>query len=339
MKVNRVTIEYRNPVALQGSAALGFTELQVSLQGRPPRRPHRGEDLFSIRAWLKGASFTCYDVRRLAQGRGRTPARYVERWSLNPPPPDPGSPGFTTRIHYDHRQACYVLVDGLEGIGHYTDRQAAEWAQLQHEFPTVYDLTQRFLDQLLPLYPDYAQGIELRTLRAARILALDHIEASHRQGSGTPQYHNHTYFISSQSRPGRTYETFVHPKDPKHWFCHIANDPDVGKIGHTCPDITNERAPMLKNGRRCKHMTAAFLKPRLAKKKEDSVATTESSLAANKSRITRCEHSTTLLPEVQAEVRHVTASYADGRPARYSDGAIVRYTAGGLAIEIPGSAA
>lgn len=141
----------------------------------------------------------------------------------------------------------------------------------------------------------------------------------------------HTYQITGTTRPDRTYTVFIPPRDRKAWTC-------------TCPDFRGTkglagRAPYLKNGRRCKHLFAAWMFENLvlpAKKKEPS-SPHEKSPSKSVSADTQPSQPTTTCAS-RPDPTLVIARYADGRPARLNNGACIRYTAGGQPVQIPASA-
>ena len=74
----------------------------------------------------------------------------------------------------------------------------------------------------------------------------------------------HEYVVDSQYTKGRMYQVYIDPHNRQNWHCMIINDEDRDKEHTPCPDLMF--APFLKNGRRCKHMLAAWMFTRLQKK-------------------------------------------------------------------------
>jgi len=137
------------------------------------------------------------------------------------------------------------------------------WSKLQADHP---DVAARVL-QFCRDHPD--PNVVHRAIRAGELYAHGHVHKN-----GTPD----SYDVPSQSHPsikycvhftGKTdaYGTF-HP-----WSCIMVDHPNASKKAEYCPDFA-ETAPDLGNGRRCKHMIAAWLK----KTEAPAAATVEASL-------------------------------------------------------------
>jgi len=81
-------------------------------------------------------------------------------------------------------------------------------------------------------------------------------------GNGAPD----TYYVTSSNTKHRIYRVHIPEDDPDAWTCHVHRDPYHPEAdGTLCPDIEDPDQPLTPKGRkRCKHMSAAYLRSHLA---------------------------------------------------------------------------
>jgi hypothetical protein len=109
-------------------------------------------------------------------------------------------------------------------------------------------------DMIAQRYPEARS----RALKAARLVLAGNVAP--RPEPDFP----HEYIVESLDTKGRRYQVYIDPDNRKNWHCMIIRDKNRDKEHTACPD--RNFAPMMKHGRRCKHILAAWMFTRLQKK-------------------------------------------------------------------------
>ena len=309
MKLTRVSLRFEDRYGIiDDMDAMGIYKFEVSTQGKPFRPNRGGDDLYSARFDLRTSGFTLQETEEIP-GHGRVhPSVWTEHWALRPAPKPKPKVGFKTRIELNRHHNVYQVFDiddyiDCVPLGSSPSPIGAAWIQLEHEYPALAGLAH----EITGTFPE----MESRAIKAGQLVACGHV---------SPGRAPHVYHVNSQTNPELSYLVKIPPTDTTAWDC-------------PCEDIKNG-APDLPNGRRCKHMAAAWMHARLGhppQRDEGSAAPTAEPSRSSSLKEGATHHS---IPDAADCQVKVIARYADGRPAKLSDGTLIAYTAGGKAVHM-----